>query len=177
MDPYLEIRWGDVHASLSVYSSDAFNRGLPSGLVARSEKRTVAFIPYATHRDIVPDVGVIERETKPMTGGSPATTLAESACLMVPESVEITQRYLEIRDIRSGGRVVTVIEFVSPTNKRPGDGLVKYQQKQQECIDGDVNLVEIDLTRSGDRDLILPTEHVDPVTPRNCDTPSRFDRR
>jgi hypothetical protein len=49
-----------------------------------------------------------------------------------------------------------VIEFVSPTNKCPGDGLTKYRQKQQECHDADVNLVEIDLTRAGERSLIMP---------------------
>ncbi len=63
---------------------------------------------------------------------------------------------MEIRDARSGGRVITVIEFISPTNKVPGDGLTKYRQKQRECHDGDVNLVEIDLTRGGDRSLIMP---------------------
>ncbi len=59
-------------------------------------------------------------------------------------------------DRREGGRVITVIEFVNPTNKRSGEGLTKYRQKQQECREGGVNLVEIDLTRNGDRSLIMP---------------------
>lgn len=48
-----------------------------------------------------------------------------------------------------------MIEFVSPTNKFAGDGRRKYQEKQQECRDAGVNLVEIDLTRSGRRELLV----------------------
>jgi hypothetical protein len=70
------------------------------------------------------------------------------------ESEPITERYLEIHDLTSGGRVVTVIELVSPTNKFGGDGREKYQQKQRECRQASVNLVEIDLTRSGRRELL-----------------------
>ena len=85
--------------------------------------------------------------------------VAESVCVHLPKR-EFKQRYLEIRDARSGGRVVTVIEFVSPTNKCRGDGLTKYRQKQDECRDADVNLVEIDLTRAGDRSLIMPVDRL-----------------
>lgn len=48
-------------------------------------------------------------------------------------------------------RVVTVIEFVSPTNKSHGDGRALYLKKRTECFAGGVNYVEIDLTRSGNR--------------------------
>jgi hypothetical protein len=51
--------------------------------------------------------------------------------------------------------VITVIEFLSPTNKMPGDGQVKYQRKQQECRDADINLAAIDLT-SGEREFLYP---------------------
>jgi hypothetical protein len=37
MDPYLEPRWLDVQSGLAVYASDAINRLLPPGLLARSE--------------------------------------------------------------------------------------------------------------------------------------------
>src|SRR3974390_1168481 len=49
------------------------------------------------------------------------------------ESEPIVQRFIEITDLSTGGRVITVIEFVSPTNKLPGDGLAKHVQKQSEC--------------------------------------------
>lgn len=157
MDPYLESRWLDVHSSLNIYTRDVLNQRLPPGLLARSEERAIVATEEEDLRGTYPDVSVFERglaEPSFETGGT-ATELAESVCVLIRER-EIKQRYLEIRDARSGGRVITVIEFVSPTNKHSGDGLAKYQQKQEECRDGEVNLVEIDLTRAGDRSLIMP---------------------
>lgn len=67
----------------------------------------------------------------------------------------IRQRYIEIIDAASGGRAVTIVEFVPPTNKLPGDGRIKYRRKQQECLGARANLAEIDLTREGDRELLV----------------------
>jgi hypothetical protein len=52
--------------------------------------------------------------------------------------------------VGSGNRIVTVIEFLSPTNKVRGPGQDEYLKKQSELRQGGVNLVEIDLVRSGD---------------------------
>jgi len=71
-------------------------------------------------------------------------------------SEELRQTYVEIIDIASNGRLVTVIEFLSPSNKLAGDGQRKYRQKQDEIRRSDINLVEIDLTRGGERDLLYP---------------------
>jgi hypothetical protein len=38
MDPYLEMRWRDVHASLMVYGSEQLNEQLPSDLQALVEE-------------------------------------------------------------------------------------------------------------------------------------------
>lgn len=159
MDPYLEPRWSDVHLSLAVYTRNTLNRLLPPGLLARSEERAIVSFDDEVLRTISPDVSVFERGLAEPTWdtGGVATAVAEAVCVHLPKR-EIKQRYLEIRDARSGGRVITVIEFVSPTNKCPGDGLTKYRQKQDECRDADVNLVEIDLTRFGDRSLIMPVD-------------------
>ena len=161
MDPYLETRWSDVHSRLNIYASDALNPLLPRGLLARTEERAIVAADDEDLRDIIPDVSVYEHELAdpPWDAGGVATAVAEVVCVHLRKR-EIKQRFLEIRDARSGGRVITVIEFVSPTNKRPGDGLTKYQQKQQECRDADVNLVEIDLTRAGDRSLIMPVDYL-----------------
>ena len=159
MDPYLETRWSDVHSRLNIYASDTINPLLPPGLLARSEERAIVASDEVELRDIGPDVSVFERGLAEPTwdSGGAQTAVAEVICVHLRKR-EIKQRYLEIRDARSGGRVITVIEFVSPTNKCPGDGLTKYRQKQQECRDADVNLVEIDLTRAGDRSLIMPID-------------------
>ena len=51
-------------------------------------------------------------------------------------------------------RRVTVIEFVSPTNKR-GKGLDAFLEKRNNLLAGAVSVVEIDLIRSGDWRRIL----------------------
>lgn len=67
----------------------------------------------------------------------------------------LREAYLEIVDTASGNRVITAVEFLSPTNKTACDGYELYAKKQREYLAGDVSVVEIDLTRGGDRDLVL----------------------
>jgi hypothetical protein len=57
--------------------------------------------------------------------------------------------YIEIVDAKSGGRVVTVVEVVSPSNKSAGPRRRKYLQKQREVRRSQANLVETDLIRGG----------------------------
>jgi hypothetical protein len=73
------------------------------------------------------------------------------------ETPEFLQRYVEIFTI-SGRRTITTIEFVAPVNKSTS-GREQYRQRQQECIDAGINLVEIDLTRSGQREVIAHRRH------------------
>ena len=42
----------------------------------------------------------------------------------------VTEIYLQITDVQSGNRVVTIIEFISPSNKRPGPGREEYLRKR-----------------------------------------------
>ncbi len=72
----------------------------------------------------------------------------------------VTETYLEIIDTASGNKVVTALEFLSPTNKSAGDGSDMYVRKQREYRAAGVNQVEIDLTRYGDRSLVFPMTHI-----------------
>jgi len=65
------------------------------------------------------------------------------------ESEPTTQGCIEIIDIKSGRRVVTVIEFLSPSNKAPGPGRDLYVKRQEALKNDQVSLVEIDLLRAG----------------------------
>jgi hypothetical protein len=62
---------------------------------------------------------------------------------------EIQERYLEIREVGTG-TVVTVVEVLSPKNKRSGEGKVKYDAKRQALLNSTAHLVEIDLLRDGE---------------------------
>ena len=155
MDPYLEAHWLDVQTSLVTYARDRLQSQLGDDLVARAEERLVVEDPMGEARTIGPDVRVVEIQPKSRAVLAEAGVAVADALTFSTESEPQVQRYIEIVDLTSGGRVITVIEFLSPSNKLPGDGREKYQRKQRECRAAGVNLVEIDLTRAGRRELLV----------------------
>lgn len=166
MDPYLERYWGDVHASLIVYARDRLQPGLGGELRARAERRVIVEThepDMAERRWIVPDVMVVEsfQPSGELTAEPGGIALAEPLLIEIPE-LETTQRYIQIIDPADGDRVVTIIEFVSPTNKHSGDGRRQFQAKRAECLEAGVNFVEIDLTRDGVRELLVPWHRIPP---------------
>jgi len=64
----------------------------------------------------------------------------------MPETVR--QGYLEIREVATN-EVITAIEILSPTNKLPGKGRQKYENKRQRVLGSLTHLVEIDLLCQG----------------------------
>ena len=153
MDPYIEQYWLDLHPRLISHSSDQMQGQLGDDLVARIEERLIVESSEGYARQIVPDVSVIEIDTAFPQRATGSTALAEPMVIRIAPEPH-PQRSIDIIDTRTGGRVITTIEFVSPSNKLSGDGRKKYEQKQQECMDARVNLVEIDLTQTGERNLI-----------------------
>jgi hypothetical protein len=169
MDPYLEQHWRDVHSRLVIYACDQMQEYLPEELFARVEERVYVENPLSDDRSIYPDVRVVEY--RPATHAAVAVAgeieIAES---WVVESNDepITETYIEIRDVGSGNRIVSVIEFLSPTNKVAGSGQAQYLQKQAELRQGGVSLVEIDLVRVGD-----PTFSIAPNSSQRLRPPYR----
>jgi hypothetical protein len=127
-------------------------------LLPRYEVRVEEYL-YVAHEDIRlhrvrPDVTVTTQGTQAALE-RPAAALAEVATeeleLEYPDYEPRAQRRLKVIQPRTG-RVVTVIEVLSPTNKLPGDdGLDAYLEKRAELIATRANLVEIDLLRGGER--------------------------
>ena len=65
---------------------------------------------------------------------------------------EHREAFVEIYEAVPEQRLVTSIEVLSPSNKRPGTpGHELYLRKRQSLLLGDANLVEIDLLRGGSR--------------------------
>ena len=87
--------------------------------------------------------------------------IEEEPIVITPQSEPLREGYIEIVDAASGNRVITVIEFLSPANKS-GRGREDYLQKQTGVIRAGENLVEIDLTRNGQRTLAVSEELVPP---------------
>jgi hypothetical protein len=73
--------------------------------------------------------------------------MAEPVVVEVPHRESVRHRWLEIRVVPSG-EVVTVIEILSPVNKRPGEGRDEYERKRSEVLGSRAHLVEIDLLRA-----------------------------
>jgi len=163
MDPYLEQYWRDVHHRLITYACDQLQSALPGDLIARVEERVFVESDEGEHRIVYPDVHVVEQ---PRPGS--AVVVAESEVVASEPLVlhladePISQGYLEIIDVGSGDRVVTVIEFLSPSNKISGAGRDLYSEKQHEVLAARASLVEIDLTRAGRRVLSVPQERFPP---------------
>jgi hypothetical protein len=152
MDPYLEAHSGDVHARLVIYISEQLQTLLPGELRARVEERVFVESDDRESRIVYPDVRIYERpgprQLLEVTSGS-AVAVAEPLVIH-RKSEPVTETFIEIREAGSGGRVITVIELVSMSNKQPGDGRKLYLRKQAELAAGAINCVEIDLLRGGD---------------------------
>jgi len=150
MDPWLELSWRDVHARLIIYIADHLQRQLPDPLIARAEEDVFVDIDDDPSIRVRPDVEVVEAWHGPdgaTVSTAPPVAVAEPIVLRVPEPE--VHRHVEIIDPASGGRVVTAIEVLSPSNKLPGRARSAYQSKQRDFLAGGINLVEIDLVREG----------------------------
>jgi hypothetical protein len=155
MDPFLEGHWGDVHTSLIVYICDQINDVLPSDLRARIEENV-----FRTNGYLYPNTRFSEEDRRLI--GTPA---ASSATVPVAKPWIIsllneipTQRHIEIVTPNGGGRVVTAIELLSLTNKMGGPARRAYRKKQREYLEAGVNLVEIDLIRTGSFIVAVPEQ-------------------
>jgi hypothetical protein len=163
MDPYLEQFWGDVHARLVLYACDQIQGLLPRDLRARVQERVFVDFPALLERDVYPDIRVVERGRGQTAGTATLAGVNVAQPLILDLNGEpVTETFIEIIDIGSGRQVVTVIEVLSPANKRPGAGQDKYLQKQSELIGGKVSLVEIDLLRAGQSVLSIDLSRIRP---------------
>ncbi len=163
MDPYLEQYWRDVHHGLITYARDELQQQLPTDLRARMEERVFVESDDPKYRTFYPDVHVFERGRSEKAAPAPESSVALEEPLVIHlEDEPLLQGYIEIIDAGSGNRVITVIEFLSPSNKIPGEGQGLYLRKQREVQAAGVSLVEIDLTRTGRRVMILAPERIPP---------------
>ena len=150
MDPYLEhpTLWPGVHNGLIAMLQLALAPQLrPRYYVALEER---IYVTESEQRTFVgrPDVAVV---ASPETELMPQSTPSESSALAVrvPLPDEVRETYLEVREAGTD-YVITVLEVLSPTNKRPGRGRRLYEDKRMEVFTTRSHLVEVDLIRSGE---------------------------
>jgi hypothetical protein len=146
MNPFLEVSelWSEFHSRMIVAIADTLDETLSRQYRVAVEKRVYLDQGDETVLIGIPDVVVMA----PTAVTTQTAVLATPMTVEVPIAEEVQERYLEIREAATG-RVVTVIELLSPKNKRSGTGRDAYLQKRQQIMISQTHLVEIDLLRAG----------------------------
>lgn len=154
MDPYLErdSLWPDVHNAFCMRLRAALNRELPDGYVARVEERLIVESKDSSQQRIG-DVTVSD-SGRTIPGAIEESSDGTVAVVVPVLSDPVREVYLEILD-RVSGDLVTLIELLSPTNRRSSSHRNEFLQKRDEILQSQVNYVEIDLLREQPR---LPIE-------------------
>lgn len=164
MDPFLESQeWEDFHTRFNTVISDQLSPRVEPRYVVRVERRVYVESPP----DEIPQLARADVAVLRPAGAVSATALAvESVTMLEPFEFELPmpqerrEVYLVIR-LRETMEVVTVLETLSPANKRSGgDGRREYLDKREAVLQSQAHLVELDLLRGG---LRLPT--VTPLPP------------
>jgi hypothetical protein len=129
---------------------------LPKTYAANINERY--FVPE-DDREILPDVLVIEKSShvkEPAAVYSGGRLASDPPMIVRAEHEKVRERFIEIESLKESGRIVAVIEVLSPSNKRGGDGRAKYLKKQDETLNSPTHLVEIDLLREGKHTVAVP---------------------
>lgn len=152
MNPYLEQAdvWHDFHESFMPAAREALAPQLDPNYIAKIDEHIYIHDIESGGREFLgrADVGVV-----PVRGEGDeaiAAVLDSPARVRLPDVDREGVAFLEIRDRRNRA-LVTVVELLSPANKRPGEDRRQYLTKRNQLIANGVNLVEIDLLRGGPR--------------------------
>lgn len=170
MDPYLEARWSDVHASLCPAIRAALQPLLPPGLRARANEDVVLESVAAGERLGRFEADAVVVQGKPPAGpAAPHDPVGARAAAGMVEPIVVEKfrplrvdRWVQIIDTTSGNRVVTAIEVLSPWNKRSGTLNRRYRRKLDRYLDAGVNVVELDLLRSRRTRLEVTEDDIPP---------------
>jgi hypothetical protein len=165
MDPYIEARhlFEDFHNKLVSEIERFLSERVPDRYVVRTPERSYIALSESVAEDeipLVPDISVaatrrpkkVERKSKGMTPAAPAQ--GAIAPVLIPALIKAPYRepFIEIRQVDPEHKLITGIEVLSPSNKRPNTkGWRLYHRKRLTFLRGYAHLVEIDLLRRGRR--------------------------
>lgn len=157
MNPYLEndAVWHDFHEAYLPALRESLVRALPQRYFVKLEEHVYVHDMSEDERHVSGRGDALVVDLAPNDAGGVA--VATRPVLMVaPAQVELiavdTERvaFLEIRDC-DNDEVVTVIELLSPSNKRPGPDREQYLGRRGNLLHCAVHFVEIDLLRGWPR--------------------------
>jgi hypothetical protein len=177
MDPYIEAcgLWEDFHDELINEIKRALAQAVPARYLVRTRERSYVVLVESegkATRPFVPDVSVTTQKGRKKPAprrASPA--VAEHGVEVGPVVMrafieeEHREAFVEIYEATAEQRLVTSIEVLSPSNKRPRSlGRKRYLRKRKSLLLSEVNLVEIDLLRGGERMPMLDPWPASPYT-------------
>ena len=153
MDPFIELfEWQDFHHAAIDVMREFLAPLVRGAYIVRVERRI--YLEHFVEDDElrVADVAVadgyaVDALQSPVT----AAQIAPTVECVLPMPQEQRESYLLIKE-RESREVVTVIELLSPNNKRRGsDGREIYLNKRESILQTRSHLVELDLLRGGER--------------------------
>lgn len=152
MNPYLEnpLFWSEIHNLLIAAIFRKLNPQLRPKYKVAIEKRVYQTTDEDSLLVGVADVAVqsIQKTPLPQLASIARIPSVEPVTVDVTMPETVKETYLEVRDVTTQ-EVVTVIEIISPKNKRRGEGRNAYGKKRMQVLGSYTNLVEIDLLRDG----------------------------
>jgi hypothetical protein len=126
------------------------NATLPSRYTAAADAYIWMHEPTAEVRiGYRPDAYLID-EVPGAAGGPRTATMTPPATALLHAFRREGEKYLKVVDTDSNV-VVTVVEILSPANKRRGADRDAYLVKRLDYLNAGLNLVELDLLRGGER--------------------------
>lgn len=159
MNPFLEQRsvWHDFHERFCPAAAEALAQQVRPDFFIRIDEHVYIHELSAEERHFLGRGDVTVHQAGQLQHTSSVATVEAPSRVRLP-AVDIEQvSFLEICD-RYEQKVVTVIELLSPSNKRPGPDREQYIAKRSELLRNYVNFVELDLLRGGPR---MPMDHLE----------------
>jgi hypothetical protein len=152
MNPYLEHPeiWPGVHLLLIAAIAESLAPQLRPKYAVSVEVRMYETSGEQSLLVGIPDVAVqrsVRDTDSELSNIAVVEPPAQPIKVTVPVPQMVRQGYLEVREVTTK-EVVTVIELLSPVNKRPGKGRQAYEGKRTRILGSSTHLVEIDLLRT-----------------------------
>jgi len=155
MNPYLEQddAWHDFHERFMPLVAEWISAQVDPHYIVKIDEHVFIHEFSAEQRRFLgrADISVARDLSRPDADRQTAVAVLDAPAEGYVPAIDVERlSFVEIRD-RRNRHLVTVIELLSPANKRPGGDRDQYLAKRQEILGSTAHLIEIDLLRGGQR--------------------------
>lgn len=135
MNPFFELRGPDALTRLITHIGETLQERLPGDLVAGTEEQVIAIGTEDESNPFRPGLQVREPWQTENGGGLAVASRVAPPPATQPVRVFVddeVERWIEIRD--DAGRLVTVLELLSPANKQDEPARARYRNRRDTLI-------------------------------------------